>query len=142
MSETAITVTTFAYDQTSGTLTAKGTVSALPPGQDASGVSGAEIFVHPSGKFVYGSTRIFDSIVVFSVNDSDGSLTRIANVMTGGDRPRSFGLSPDGDYLFAGNQDANEVVGFKVDAVSGNLTPLGKTVDVSGPAFVGLVRMP
>jgi 6-phosphogluconolactonase len=142
MSETAITVTTFAYDKPSGQLTAHGTISALPPAQDPTGVSGAEIVVHPSGKFVYGSTRVFDSIVQFSVSDTDGSLTRVANVMTGGDRPRSFGMTPDGNFLFAGNQDANEVVGFKIDATTGTLTSLGKTVDVTGPAFVGLVRVP
>lgn len=140
MSETSTTVTTFDYDKSAGTLTAKATISALPPGQDATGVTGAEI--HPSGKFVYGSTRVFDSIAQFSVDPTSGTLTRVANVMTGGNRPRSFGMDPEGTFLYAGNQDVNEVVGFRIDVATGALTSLGKIVDVTGPAFVGLARMP
>ncbi|MDB4934029.1 MAG: 6-phosphogluconolactonase [Labilithrix sp.] len=142
VNETAISLTTFDYDKTTGKLTAKQTVSALPPAQSAAGVSGAEIYVHPSGKHVYASTRAYDSIAHFTVNAADGTLTRVANALTGADRPRSFGVDPAGTLLYAANQDAGQVVGFRIDAATGALTSLGKTVDVASPAFVGLARMP
>jgi 6-phosphogluconolactonase len=142
VNENAISVTAFDYDKTTGKLTAKQTTSALPPGQSTAGVSGAEIYVHPSGKHVYASTRGYDSIAHFTVNTADGTLTRVANSLTGAARPRSFGVDPAGTLLYAGNQDANQVVGFRIDATTGALTPLGKTVDVPSPAFVGLARMP
>jgi 6-phosphogluconolactonase len=142
INELAITVTTFDFDKAAGTLTAKQTISALPVGQSTAGVSGAEIFVHPSGKHVYTSTRGFNSIVQLSINATDGMLTRVGHVLTGGNQPRSFGMDPEGTLLYAGNQAAGEVVGFRVDGVTGTLTPLGKTVDVTGPTFVGLARMP
>ena len=141
INETAISVTALDFDKTTGKLSAKQTLSALPPGQSAAGVSGAEIFVHPNGKHVYASTRIYNSIVQFSVG-ADGALTRVANVTTGGNRPRSFGMDPEGTLLFAGNQDVNQVVGFRIDTSTGSLTPLGKTADVDKPSFVGLVRVP
>jgi 6-phosphogluconolactonase len=142
INERAVSVTTFDFAKASGKLTQKQTVMALPTGQNNSGPSGAEIFVHPSGKFVYASTRGYNSIAVFRVDDDDGTLTLLANAPTGANRPRSFGMDPEGTLLFAGNQDADEVVGFRVDAVSGALTPLGKTTTVKGPTFVGLARMP
>jgi 6-phosphogluconolactonase len=142
VNESATSVTAFDFDKTTGKLAAKQTVSALPPAQSAAGVSGAEIFVHPSGMHVYASTRVYDSIAHFTVSPTDGTLTYVASVTTGADRPRSFGLDPEGTLLFAGNQDANQVVGFRIDATSGALTSLGKTVDVAGPTFVGLARMP
>lgn len=142
INETAITVTTLDFDKATGNLTAKQTISALPPGQSPAGVSGAEISIHPSGKHLYASTRVFDSIAHFSVNATDGTLTRVANTSTGADRPRSFGMDPEGTLLFAGNQDVNQVVGFRIDPGTGALTSLGKTVDVPGPTFVGLARMP
>ena len=142
VNETATSVTTLDYAATTGKLAAKQTLSALPPAQSAAGVSGAEIFVHPSGKHVYASTRVYDSIAHFTVSQTDGTLTYVASVETGADRPRSFGVDPDGTLLFAANQDANEVVGFRIDAATGALTSLGKTVDVPSPAFVGLTRMP
>lgn len=141
INETAITVTAFDFDKSGGKLTQKGTISALPPGQSAANVSGAEIFVHPNGKYVYASTRVYNSIAQFSIA-SDGALTRVANVTTGGDRPRNFGIDPDGKFLFAANQDVGQVVGFKIDSSSGALTSIGKVVDVNGPAFVGLSRFP
>jgi len=51
-------------------------------------------------------------------------------------------MDPEGTLLYAGNQDANQVVGFRSPTKAGPLTSLGKTVDVNGPAFVGLRRMP
>lgn len=141
INETAISVTAFDFDKGTGKLTQKGTVSALPPGQSAAGVSGAEIFVHPNGKYVYASTRVFNSIVQFSIA-SDGALTRVANVTTGANRPRNFGIDPSGSFLFAGNQDAAHVVGFGIDSSSGALTSIGKSTDVAGPAFVGLSYVP
>lgn len=142
VNETAITVTAFDYDKATKKLTAKQTLSALPAGQATGGVSGAEIFVHPNGKFVYASTRGFNSIAHFTVDGTTGMLTRVANTPTGAPRPRSFAIDPDGTRLYAGNQDSNQVVGFGIDPTTGALTSLGKTVDVNGPAFVGLVRMP
>jgi 6-phosphogluconolactonase len=142
VNETAISVTTLDYAATTGQLAAKQTLSALPPAQSTAGVSGAEIFVHPSGAHVYASTRVYDSIAHFTVSPTDGTLTYVASTGTGADRPRSFGLAPEGTLLFAANQDANQVVGFRIDAATGALTSLGKTVDVPSPAFVGLTRMP
>jgi 6-phosphogluconolactonase len=142
MNETAITVTTFDFAKAAGTLSAKDTISALPGGQSTNGVSGAEIFVHPSGKYVYGSTRVYNSIAVFTVDGTTGKLTRTANVPTGGNRPRSFGMDPEGTLLFAGNQDVDEVVGFHIDPSTGNLTSAGNVATVKGPSFVGLARIP
>jgi 6-phosphogluconolactonase len=141
VNETAISVTALDYAAATGQLAAKQTLSALPPAQSAAGVSGAEIFVHPSGRHVYASTRVYDSIAHFTVSQTDGTLTYVASVETGGDRPRSFGVDPEGTLLYAANQDANEVVGFRIDPATGALTSLGKTVDVPSPAFVGLTRM-
>lgn len=142
INETAITVSTMSFDKATGKLALAQTVSALPPGQSAAGVSGAAIAVHPSGKWVYASTRVYNSIAHFSVDAANGTLTRVANSLTGGNRPRTFALDPEGTLLYAGNQNVNQVVGFRVNAATGALTSLGKIVDVTGPTFVGVARMP
>ena len=141
MNELGVSVTTLDFDKGTGKLSVKATVSALPAGQSAAGVSGAEIFAHPNGKVVYASTRSFNTIAVFDVN-ADGTLTLRANVPTGGDRPRSFALDPDATLLYAANQDQQAIVGFKIDATTGGLTTIGKVVDVPSPAFVGLAKIP
>jgi 6-phosphogluconolactonase len=142
INELANTVTTFTFDKSSGKLTAKQTLSALPPGQSTEGVTSAAIALHPSGKHLYASTRGYNAIAHFTVDASDGTLTYVASAGTGADQPRSFAMAPDGTLLYAGNQSADHVVGFRVSPASGALTPLGKTVDVTRPTYVGLARMP
>jgi 6-phosphogluconolactonase len=142
VNELAISVTTFAFDKATGKLAAQQTLSALPAGQATQGVSGAEIFVHPNGKHVYASTRGYNAIAHFTVNDADGKLTYVASAVTGAPRPRSFGLDPEGAWLFAGNQDQDQVVGFRIDAQTGALSPAGVVADTKGPTFVGVLRAP
>ena len=67
----ANTVTAFAYDADKGTLTEIQTISTLPA--DFKGKSyTAEVQVHPSGKFLYGSNRGHDSIAIFKVDPATG----------------------------------------------------------------------
>ncbi len=138
VNELGTSVTPFTFDKTTGKLSPLATVSALPSGQSSTGVTGAEIFVHPNGKFVYASTRVYNSIALFSI-DGTGQVSLLSNTPTGGNRPRSFGLTPEGNFLFAANQDVNEIVGFTLNEATGALTSNGK-ITVNAPEFVGLVR--
>ena len=74
ISEMGWTLTGFSYDGQRGELKDFQTVSTVPP--DFSGENlAAEIQVHPSGKFVYGSNRGHNSIVVFAVDETSGRLS-------------------------------------------------------------------
>lgn len=141
VNETAVTVTKLDFDRGNGALTVRQTVSALPPGQSTADVSGAEIAVHPTGRWVYASTRVYDSIAHFAVDAASGALSRVGSSTTGANRPRSFAIDPAGGFLFAGNEDADHVVGFRIDGATGALAPLGKIVDVPRPTFVGVAQM-
>jgi 6-phosphogluconolactonase len=124
------------YDPVRGSLAQIQTLSALPDGREPGrGLSGAEIAVHPSGKFLYCSTRGIDQVNVFAVNPSNGTLTPIEHVSSGGHIPRSFAIDPSGRYLVAANQNSNDVVSFRIDPDTGKLTPLGK-VPLASPSCV------
>jgi 6-phosphogluconolactonase len=138
VSELHSSVTVFAYDPASGALLSLQTVSTLP--KDFTGHNDdAEVEVDPSGKFLYASNRGHDSIAVFSVDSSKGTLTSIEDVPAGGKTPRSFEIDPTGTLLFAANQDSNTVVLFRIDARTGRLTPSGKVLEVSKPVCVKFV---
>ncbi len=135
-SEMAATVTAFAYDAANGSLKELQTISMLPP--DFTGTKGAaEIAVHPSGKFLYASNRgSSDTIAIFSIDPSKGTLTAVDYVSTGGKNPRNFAIDPTGNYLFAANQDTANVVVFRIDLKTGRLTPTGDRLDVPFPVCV------
>jgi 6-phosphogluconolactonase len=135
------TVTAASFAESSGTLTAIQTVSTLPDGANGGQNTGAEIQVAPSGRFVYGSNRGHDSIVIYSVDASTGRLALVGHQETGGDTPRSFHVDPSGRLLLVANQGSDEVVSFRVDADTGRLTQLERT-SVPSPAFVGVLYLP
>ena len=129
-------VTTCAYDAARGTGTPLQHISTLPAGfQVTDPDRAAEIRIHPNGKFVYASNRGHESIAVFSVK-ADGTLQLVEITPCGGQHPRNFELSPDGRWLVCANQNSNNLVSFKVDAVTGRLTPTGSVVTVPQPVCV------
>jgi 6-phosphogluconolactonase len=138
INEIASTVTAFAYDAARGALTGLQTLSTLPEGK-FEGNSTAEIEMHPSGKFLYGSNRGHNSIAVFAVDQKKGTLTLIQNESTQGGPPRNFALDPSGRYLLAGNQDTDTIVLFRIDAQTGKLAPTGDKVEIDAPVSIQFV---
>lgn len=138
INEMKSTVTAFTYDSKKGVLKESQTISTLP--QDFKGASTtAEIFLHPNGKFLYGSNRGHDSIAVFSIDQATGDLTAVDNTLTQGKTPRGFAIDPSGRYLLAANQDSSTIVLFKIDQNTGKLTPTGKPIEVGNPVSVMFV---
>lgn len=141
INEITCTLTAFTTDSSKGELKEIQTVSTLPASQAMEPrFSGAEVQVHPSGKFVYASNRGHDSIAVFSIDLNTGRLTAVQNQSTLGNTPRGFGIDPDGGYLLAGNQRSDSVVVFRIDQQSGKLTPTGTKIEIGAPVCVKFVR--
>ena len=126
------TVTTFAYEAASGRLTELQTSPTLPAGF-AGRSHCADIHVHPSGQFVYGSNRGHDSIAIFAIDQSSGLLTAVGHESTQGQIPRNFAIDPTGAFLLAANQNSDNVVVFQIDPQTGKLTPTGHSVAVPTP---------
>ena len=140
VAEMQSTVTALSNDSNSGTLHRLQTISTLPKsftGQN----DDAEIQMYPSGKFLYASNRGSDTIAVFAVDSSKGTLTPIEYTPTQGKIPRSFGIDPTGKFLFAENQKSDNVVVFGIDAKTGHLTPTGKVLDVGSPVCVKFLKV-
>jgi 6-phosphogluconolactonase len=135
INEIASTVTAFSYDAARGALTELQTLSTLPQGYDGRN-STAEIEMHPSGKFVYGSNRGHHSIAVFAIDQQKGTLTLVENVSTQGETPRNFAIDPSGKFLFAANQQTDNIVLFRIDGETGKLAPTGASVEVDAPVCI------
>ncbi len=139
INEMVCTVTAFGYDSSAGRLTEIQTVSTLPEGVAVHpSYSTAEVFVHPNGKFLYGSNRGHDTIAVFSI-DPKGHLKLIENEPSLAKIPRGFGIDPTGQYLIAGGQNSDNAFVFRIDPKSGRLEPTGQKVSVGSPVCVAFL---
>ena len=137
INEMASTVTAMKYDPERGTLEKIQTVSTLPERRQRN--STAEVQVHPSGKFVYGSNRGHNSIAVFAVDAETGKLTAAGHQGSGIKVPRNFGIDPTGRFLLVANQDGDSILVFRIDAQTGVLEATGAKVDVPKPVCVKFV---
>jgi len=140
INEMSCTVTVFDYDASAGRLRPIETISTLPQGEPLkSNYSAAEVQVHPSGKFVYGSNRGHNSITLFAVDGARGTLRWVDNTFTRGKTPYGFGIDPTGTYLLAGNQGSDSVVTFRIDQQTGRLSAVGEPLAIGSPVCVQFV---
>jgi 6-phosphogluconolactonase len=141
INEMANTIVAFAYDAEKGSLEPIQTISTLPEGFRGKSYT-AEVQVHPSGRFVYGSNRGHDSIAIFKVDPATGKLTAAGHQSTLGKNPRNFALDPGGSFLLAENQDSDSVVVFRIDPQTGGLTQVGEPVTVPMPVCIRMMPRP
>jgi len=132
--EEASTITTFAYDQATGMLTAQHTISALPAGFAGSSFA-SEILVAPNGRFLYAANRLHDSIAVFAI-ESDGILRRVGEVPTMGDYPGQCRIDPSGHFLFACNRRSDSITAFRIHPSTGMPAFTGQYTAVGSPACI------
>jgi 6-phosphogluconolactonase len=141
INEMKSTVTAFDYDAEKGALKAIQTISTLPEGFKKP-TSTAEVQVHPSGKFLYGSNRGHDSITVFAIDGKTGKLTRVGWQAEGIKTPRNFAIDPTGKWLLVANQDSDSIVVFRFDQKTGELKPTGEKVKVPMPVCIKMMAKP
>ena len=80
----------------------------------------ADVHVHPNGKFLYGSNRGHDSIVIYALDDA-GLPRLLAYEATRGAWPRAFMIDVSGEFLVVGNRHSDNAAVFSIDAASGRL---------------------
>jgi 6-phosphogluconolactonase len=129
------TITAFRYDKSKGTLREIQTLSTLPKDFEGANTC-ARVQISASGKFLYGSNRGHDSIVIYAIDQVSGKLTCIGHRSTQGQTPRHFAICPTGEFLIVANQDTGDVVAFRLDPTSGELGATGHRVDVPTPVCV------
>lgn len=103
-------------------------------------IGAAEIRRSPDGKHIYASNRgDANTINVFGKNE-EGKYYSIQQISSGGVMPRNFNLTSDGLYLLAAHQASNDIVVFKRNSDTGELSQTPWKVQVNKPVY--LHRLP
>jgi 6-phosphogluconolactonase (cycloisomerase 2 family) len=139
LQEEGSNIVLFDYDPGQGRLTARQTVSSLPPGFAGSNFC-SELLVSGDGRFIYAGNRLHDSIGIFSVGQ-DGHLTFVGEEWTRGDYPRSFSIDPTGQFLYSCNQRGDNVAVFRVDRGTGRLNFTNQITPVGNPSMIVFVEL-
>jgi 6-phosphogluconolactonase len=78
---------------------------------------------------------------MFSISQDSGKLSLIGNQSSKISNPRSFIIDPSGKFLLVANQDANNIVTFKIDTSTGKLTETGIQTNVSSPVCLKFLEV-
>ncbi|CCV12033.1 lactonase family protein [Mesorhizobium sp. STM 4661] len=139
MNELDSSIVSMALDEAGGKLSVIDAKPAVPAEARDSNHC-ADIQIAPDGRFVYGSNRGHDSIVIMAVDQQTGALSLVDYTPCGGSTPRNLALTPSGGHLFSANQNADRISIFARDALTGLLTDTGKSIDIGTPMCVRIVR--
>ena len=132
------TISSLAFDSKRGTLKEIQAVPTLPA--DFKGANTcADIHVSPNGKFLYGSNRGHDSIVVYRIDEKTGRLNFVEHTSTNGKTPRNFTIAPNGKFLLTANQISDSILVFRLDEKTGKLTRTNHKAEVSKPVCLKMI---
>lgn len=109
-------------------------ISTLPNGVKKESFA-ADIHISNDGKFLYASNRGHNSISAFSISEK-GQLTFVSNTNVKGNWPRNFMLTKDDEFLIVANQLSNNIVVFKRDVLTGELTYTNNQLELFTPVFL------
>ncbi len=133
-------ITAFNWDSEKGVLTPYQTISILRP--DYKGLNTvAEVVVAKSGRFVYGSNRGDDSIVVLAFYKDSGKLAFVQRQGDGIKVPRNFAIDPSGKWLVCANLEGNTATVYRIDPETGRLSLTG-TIAVPESLCVRFLQIP
>ncbi len=134
INELSSTITVFSVDRDSGLLSPVQTVKTISEDFIENNYC-AEIALGKDERFLYGSNRGENTIVVFRILNN-GELELAGRVPCGGDWPRHFIIHPGGKYLLVGNQKSGNISVFKINHDTGLLEGPVTNVEMPDVAFL------
>lgn len=137
LQEEGSTLVTFDYEAATGRLTARQTISSLPPGFAGTNFT-SEVAIAPDARFVYVANRLHDTIAWFAIA-ADGTLRFIGEEPTRGDYPRFFTFDPSGNFVYCCNQRADAIVSFRVNRKTGALSHTGQYTPIGTPSCLAFL---
>lgn len=129
------TVNVIQYEKDKNQLLSIQSLSTLPEGYSESNFC-ADIHLHPSGQFLYGSNRGHNSIAQFKVDQATGLLTSLGQESTRGEFPRNFKIDAQGKFLYAANQNTSNITTYSIDPNTGLLTFTGQDYKIETPVCI------
>jgi 6-phosphogluconolactonase len=96
--------------------------------------------MHLNEKFLYVTNRGHDSVAIYSI-DPNGQLKFINTRPALGSHPRGMLIDDTGKYLILANERSDNVVMFRIDQKTGDITPAGVEIKVPAPTFLQLLKL-
>lgn len=128
-------MTFFEFDRENGKLHPRQILATLPETYTGNGQASA-VLVDKTGQILIGSNRIHESLVLYRINDKTGYLTTLGFYPTLGLTPRFVGFDTKGEFLYAANEDSDNIVEMKLDSEKGTIEYTGRMINTESPVCI------
>lgn len=108
------TLTSYRYNQATGSLTPTQLISALPE-TFAGDNRAAAIFIHDNGRWLFSSNRGHDSVSVYKIDAIDARISFVRSIPSQGLTPRFCTLSPNQKVMWILNETSDTLVPVALD---------------------------
>ena len=125
--------------QPNGLLHPKQVISSVPADWPEGKGATARMTLSQDGRFVYVANRGHNSIATFRINQRSGNLS-LVDIYPTEPNPRSFVISPCGNWLYAGGQDSGKLAIFHRNKRTGGLTRTGTTETGKRPWWLQIIE--
>ncbi|MFP9114807.1 lactonase family protein [Flavobacterium sp. RHBU_3] len=126
------------FNNENGKLTPAQRIPAHEENKRLTAFESSDVHLSPDEKFLYASNRMDENnIAIYSV-DSNGQLKIKGYQSTMGNHPRTFTLTPDGNFAIVCNVKSNSVTVFKRDKVTGLLQYTGQEIHIENVTTVAV----
>lgn len=127
------TLTACTYKGADGTIVELNTLSTVEESHQGMKYPAA-VRVHPSGKYVYASTRGENSCISTFEIKEDGSVSRVQVMENVPNWPRDFNLDPSGKIMLVAGERSDEIQVYRIGSEDGQLTATKNKLSLSAPA--------
>jgi 6-phosphogluconolactonase len=135
LNELDVSLSVFKPGEAPGSLEFMETVSILPTVADRENMTGAEVRIHPDGRFIYASIRDLagkDRDVISVTTRFEDGFRHLNTVSARVSIPRNFNIDSTGNWMLVGGQKSHDVALFKIDPETGVPTFSGTKIPFDG----------
>lgn len=129
------TMTFLEFDKKTGELEPRQITPMLPDTYVGNAEAGASVILS-NGKIVIGSSRTFNKLVLFRVDQNTGYLTRIGYYDTLGKIPRFMGFNQDESKFYVANEESDTIVEMALDKERGTMEYTGRIIETGSPVCI------
>ena len=135
LNELGNTISFMLFDKNEGKLTQRQIIDMLPETYTGN-AEGGGIAISPDGKCVVASSRTFNQVMTFLVDQNTGFLKKAASYSSIGKMPRFMGFNHDYSRVYLANETTDNIVEMKLDSNTGIMEYTGRIIETGSPVCI------
>jgi 6-phosphogluconolactonase len=139
ITEEASTMLFLSYDPSKGSMEIKQSAPTVPDRFTGTNFASA-VMISPDGRFLYGANRLYDTVVIFTINP-EGWIIRAGDEWTRGSYPREMAIDPSGNFMYVLHSRSDNMTTFRVNKNTGLLSFTGEFTPLGNPSSMVFVTI-